>query len=73
MPTTYYVWRRHSPNPELDGYVNATCYDPNHASGCKSDEHYDVLLITEDWDEAKQVIERCQAVDVLLAELGQEA
>jgi hypothetical protein len=61
IPTTYYVWRRHSSSPELDGYVNATCYDPNFAPGCKADESYDVLLVTEDWDgEAKPLIEREQ-------------
>lgn len=44
MDTTYYVWKR------TDGYVAATTYPPIPAS------EFEVLLISAEWAECKQVI-----------------
>jgi len=41
--TTYYVWRRG------DGYVSSTCYSPTGSD-------FDILLVTDGWDEAKAAI-----------------
>lgn len=50
MATTYYVWRRN------DGYVSATCYDPNVFNHCPGDT-FEILLSTPIWSDAHDRIE----------------
>lgn len=62
MKKTYYVWRRVSPTkPDIDGYVGISSYDPDILKS--SWETYDLLLVTEDFNEAQKLTVSEQAKD----------
>ncbi|MFG1857557.1 hypothetical protein ACGFJT_37385 [Actinomadura geliboluensis] len=50
--TRYYVFRRHSDCPRLDGYVGATC----HMAGDSPRMRFEILFESTDWDEAHHAL-----------------
>ena len=54
----YFVWRRKSSIPNLDGYVSATTYMPRNTVVGEEVITFDELLVTSDWNEARELIQQ---------------